>query len=130
MALFPSVPSSKALKLLEEWLRKNDASEESIKEYVRLTKLCIVKKFFQFNGKYYSQKGGLTIGNALSSPLSELFMSDLEIRVVTHFFWMFRCWLRYVDDILCVVKRKFLDDALKLSNLQEESLKFTSELEK
>lgn len=56
-------------------------------------------------------------------------MSSLEIKVTKAFPQIFKTWHRYVDDIFAIVNKKLADDALKLLNLQDNSIKFTAEVE-
>ena len=42
---------------------------------------------------------------------------------------MFKTWHRYVDDIFAIITNRLIQDALKLLNIQDNSLKFTLETE-
>ena len=42
---------------------------------------------------------------------------------------MFKSWHMYVDDIFAVIPNRHIQDALKLLNIQDNSLKFTLETE-
>ena len=57
-------------------------------------------------------------------------MSFFETHITETFPWLFKFWIRYVDDILAIVNEKHVEDALKLLNLQEKSIKFTMDMEK
>lgn len=127
-SLYPSVPVKKALKLLEDWLKKNGLVKKRIDEFVKLTKLCIEQKYLQFNERFYLQVDGLNMGNPLSEMLSNLFMSDLEINVRKKFPG-FRFWRRYVDDIFCVMQKDKVAEGLEVLNNLEPTVKFTHEME-
>ena len=128
-ALFPSIPRERMLNLLEKWLKENELNSETVEEYMKLTRLCVCENYFQFKGKFYRQKEGLAMGSPLSPFLADLFMGDFETHMVTAFPWMFKFWVRYVDDIFAIVHEKHIEDSLKLLNLQDKNIKFTSELE-
>ena len=104
--------------------------EEEIEEYRMLTELCLNETCFEFEGKIYQQKEGLSMGNPLSPFLANLYMSFFETHITETFPWLFKFWVRYVDDILAIVNEKHVEDALKLLNLQEKSIKFTMDMEK
>lgn len=129
VSLFPSVPLPKTLDLLKGWLSKNGCSDAAVKEFLKLTKVAVENSYLQFNNKVYKQKEGLSMGNPLSPFLADLFMSNFETKILRCFFWLFKFWCRYVDDIFCIVDKKNVADALKFLNLQETSVKFTCEVE-
>ena len=129
-SMFPCIPIEKTLGLLKSWLATTDLDEESINEYVKLTELCVQQNYCSFKNKYYKQERGLAMGNPLSPFLADLFMSNLEIQVTKAFPQMFKIWYRYVDDIFAIVNKKRGEDAEKLLNLQDRSIKFTTEWEK
>ena len=128
-SLFPSIPIEKLQTLLKKWLNKIEMESTEAEDYILLTRLCIEQNFFSFNGKYYKQKSGLSMGNPLSPFLANLFMSAFETHMKMAFPWIFKVWHRYVDDIFAIVPNRHLDDALKLLNLQEKTIKFTIEKE-
>ena len=43
--------------------------------------------------------------------------------------YMFKTWQRYVDGIFAVIPYRHIQEALKLLNIQDNSLKFTLETE-
>lgn len=126
--LFPSVPSDEAVNCLRNHLQKSGASPEEIEAYVLAATTCMSQNFFQFRGKFYQQKFGLSMGSKLSPYLANIFMSDFEERLKTHRLFP-RVWLRYVDDVFAVVKEENLNELLTLINSQSESIQFTVEKE-
>ena len=128
-AMFPSIPIGKTVELLRNWLKKWGLEKMKIDEYVKLTELCMRQKFFQFNGKFYLQKDGVTMGGSLSGFLANLFMSDLEIKVCNQHHQIFLYWRRYVDDIFSKIKKDRRIESLEILNAQDDSVKFTIEEE-
>ena len=114
---------------MKNWLTSTGLDEESIKEYIILTELCINQNYCSFKNKFYRQKQGLAMGNPLSPFLANLYMSSIESHITKSFPHIFKTWYRYVDDIFAVVNDKWSEDAEKLLNLQDSSIKFTSEWE-
>lgn len=128
-SLYPSIPLEKTKTLCRKWFEKNNISEKNIEEYMQIITVCTEQRFFQFNNKFYIQKDGLTMGNPLSSILSELFMSDLEMNVKESSS-LFKHWSRKVDDIFAVIDRDKVDECLQLLNSIEDTVNFTVEIEK
>ena len=127
-ALFPSVPVDETLSCLRDRLTKHNDWPEKVEAFIELTKLCVENCFFTFNGIVYSQTSGLAMGSSLSPFLSELFMAALEEAMSKKRFFP-RCWIRYVDDIFCIIKRTHLRIFLKMLNEHHPSIKFTFEEE-
>ena len=129
-SLFTNIPREKTLLYLEQWLINSNMKKEEISEYIILTKLIIGQNYFSFNKKFYKQKIGLAMGNPLSPFLADIYMSYFETHITEAFPLIFKVWYRYVDDIFAIVNRNLIEDALKLLNLQEKTIKFTCEVEK
>ena len=53
----------------------------------------------------------------------------IETQLIKAFPYMFKTWHRYVDNIFAVIPNRHVQDALKLLNIQDNSLRFTLETE-
>jgi hypothetical protein len=84
--------------------------------------------YFQFNGHYYQQTFGTSMGNALSPFLANIFMADLETRLSKLKFFP-KVWIRYVDDIFCVMKKNTIDRMLVIMDRRHNTIKFTHKVE-
>ena len=111
--LFPCVPKN------TKWLQEIGVEEDKIEEYKTLTELCLNETFFEYDGEIYEQNEGLAMGNPLSPFLANLYISFFETHNTDTLPWLFKFWVRYVDDILAIVNEKHVEDALKLLNLQK-----------
>ena len=97
---------------------------------INLIKLCILDSKFEFNGKYYSQKFGMAMGNPLSPVLSNLYMEFFESKILKTFLPKNAIWFRYVDDIICLWPiNENLNTFMEKLNNQVTSIKFTMEME-
>lgn len=131
-ALFPSIPVKEAITLVENWLGEQHTGQqgrERVKQYVKLTKLCMEENYFTFRGDYYKQLKGAPMGNPLSPFISEMFMAKLESELVAKKL-MPRFWRRYVDDIFAITRRQDLESTLKVLNGLHKNIEFTFEIEK
>ncbi|XP_044742292.1 NADH-quinone oxidoreductase subunit F-like [Chrysoperla carnea] len=93
-ALYPSVPIPEAIKALEKWLKNQGLHMDEVTELVKLTRLCMRQNVFTFEGKYYKQTFGTSMGNPLSPFLSNIFMSDLEEQAKQQFSYFPAVWYR------------------------------------
>jgi hypothetical protein len=130
VSLFPSIPLEQAFKCLQDWLVDCKVEERFRNEYILLTKLCMAQSTFRFNGKFYSQINGTTMGNPLSGFLAELFMGHFETVASKEITDFPRVWIRYVDDIFAIVdKQEGVNKLLNDLNGRENTIKFTVEEE-
>jgi hypothetical protein len=86
--------------------------------------MCIQDNFFQFNGHYYQQTFGTSMGNALSPFLANIFMADVETRLSKLKIFP-KEWIRYIDNIFCVMKKNTIDRMLVTMNQRHNTIKFT-----
>ena len=127
-SLYPSVPVEDAFILYSEWIEQQDISDVDAKLLIRLMRIVLDQRWLEYQGKIYSQKEGLFIGNALSPILAEIFMGSIE-KSIEDKSWFPRFWIRYVDDILAVVNRQSEEKILSELNILHANIKFTMEKE-
>jgi hypothetical protein len=68
------------------------------------------------------------MGNALSPFLANLFMAEFETKLSKLKIFP-RIWIRYVDDIFCVMKTNTIERLLVIMNRRHNTIKFTYEIE-
>lgn len=130
-ALFPSIPVKETIGLLEVWLNEQlpgPLGKERVKQYMKLTRLCMEENFFIFREKFYKQTKGAPMGNPLSPFISEVFMAKLE-RDLCFKGQMPRFWKRYVDDIFAIIKKKDRETIMDIINGLHNNIQFTVETE-
>lgn len=87
------------------------------------------ENWFQFNGKFYKQIFGCSMGSAISPFVANLFMSyfEMDLKKSGNFP---RVWYRYVDDVYAIIKKHQLRQFLgKINNTKYPTIKFTYEAE-
>ena len=128
-SLFTKVPVEDLLSFLPDVIDRLELPFDNT-VLINLIKLCILDSKFEFNGKYYSQKFGMAMGNPLSPVLSNLYMEFFESKILKNFLPKNAVWFRYVDDIICLWPvNENLNTFLEKLNNQVASIKFTMELE-
>jgi hypothetical protein len=108
-----SIPTDEALELLKKWLEEQYLNPNVLPQYLELAKLLMKLNFFQFNGKFYEQTEGTAMGDALSPLLANLYMATFEM-VLKRRNLLPKVWVRYVDDIFCVINRRKVSTLLSL----------------
>jgi hypothetical protein len=127
VSLYPSIPINDAFLAFEEHAQRQTVDEKERTLCVELMKLILSQRWIEFNGTIYKQLEGLFIGNALSPLLAEIFMGKLESEM-HQLKWFPRFYIRYVDDVVAVVKDNE-KELLEELNKRHPAIKFTVEYE-
>lgn len=135
VSLFTNVPIDDACKIIGDSLRDDDTLQYRTRmtsdEIVELTKLCLTSTYFKWQGKYYEQQEGQSMGSPLSPVTSNIFMEHFETKALDTYPLKPEAWFRYVDDTFVVWRhgRDELVNFLHHLNSQHESIQFTMEIE-
>jgi hypothetical protein len=79
-------------------------SKETLRE---LLLICTTESHFIFNGCYYDQIDGVSMGSLLGPTFANFFIDNLENQIMTKLKRLgVKVWLRYVDDTFVVLKSK------------------------
>ena len=105
-ALFTSVLVDSAIsivksKLLQDPLLSHRTSM-SIQEIITLLEFCLKNTYLLFQGRYFEQAHGATMGSPISSLVTNLFMEEFESKVISYAPNPPRLCIRYMDDIFVI----------------------------
>jgi hypothetical protein len=128
VGLYPSIPTNIAFQAIETFLNNNTNNDEKI-ILTDLVKLCMDQSYFQFRNKFYKQVKGVPMGCCASPFVADFFMDHFENSIKNEI-WFPSFWVRYVDDVLSIVKKDKLDESLKKLNSIHPDIQFTMEVEK
>ena len=103
------------------------SSPISVPVVIKLLTLCLEDTTFKFRDKFYRMTDGLAMGSPVSPIVANIFMDDLERNALVTMKDRPRLWLRYVDDVLSIVKRNSLEGMLVHLNAQNDTITFTKE---
>ena len=112
----------------ENWCSKCQ-DREDLKE---LLNVATADTHFSFDGKYYRQHNGVAMGSPLAPILADIFMSDLEDKLIEQLGKAGIQWYRrYVDDTFVLIKQDSDPEEIKrILNSHHPNIQFTSEEEK
>src|SRR5215467_9467952 len=133
VSLFPSIPIKDTLEFLREILSEK-GSDEYVTEIMDILETTLQQNYFQFDKKIYILQDGLTMGNPLSSFLSNLYLCKIEQKLLESCEEFQKCifYARYIDDI-CMIFDGSLEEFKKIVdffNNQHPNIKVTFEEEK
>ena len=88
------------------FVNKTDRFHDLTKRQLReLLEVCVQKCIFKFDGEYYEQIDGVSMGNPLGPLFANVFMANLEKNHMEQFEKLrVLVWKRYVDDIFVVLR--------------------------
>ncbi len=134
-SLFTNVPVLEAVNLAMDLITRDNESRntfpaEILRKFFEFATTC---SCFVFNGQFYKQVDGFSMGSPLAPTMSHLFMVKIESIALQR--GLFRPYdlLRYVDDIyLRIPQSEFRksDKSLEEINKIHPSIQFTIEKEK
>jgi hypothetical protein len=98
----------------------------------KLLIICVQQSIFQFNGNYYDQIDGVSMGSPLGPLFANIFMDNFEKKHMKELQkYGVKIWYRYVDDIFSVIENNInTNEILVFLNNQHPNIKFTIEMEK
>ena len=134
-SLFTNVPVTETIEIILNrcFVNKDDKfhglSRRQLKE---LLEVCVQKCIFKFDGEYYEQIDGVSMGNPLGPLFANVFMAELESKNMDRLKSLgVVFWIRYVDDIFAILKSETCaEQVLSHLNIVHSNIKFTTEVEK
>jgi hypothetical protein len=102
VSLFTNVPVDKALQVIRNKLQNDhtltERSSLEVGAIMELLEVCLKTTYFQVDDKFFQQKVGMAMGNALSPVVSNIYMEHFEELALNRPL----LWLQYVDDIFVI----------------------------
>ena len=138
-ALFTSIPVDKAIKIIEEKLRRDPTLQQrcelSVDQLISLLSFCLTTTYFLYDGKFYKQKHGAAMGSSVSPVVANLYMANLymeefEKKALESARNPPYLWMRYVDDTFVVIHEYYIEEFTNHINSIDPNIKFTIEPEK
>lgn len=130
VSLFTKVPIKETLKIIKKRLQDydnlNELTKLSINDLMELIKICLKSTYFKYNSKFYHQTEGTAMGSPISPIVAEIFMQELEKKLVKNNRNIIY-WRRFVDDVFAIIRIRRKSHILSLINSFHESIQFTFE---
>ena len=102
VGLYPHIPHDEDLTAVRKALDNRCDSEILTNDIVDQVELVLKNYNFEFDGKHYLHKRGTAIGTRNAPSSANLFMHDLESKLLAWAPVKPFIWLRYIDDIFMV----------------------------
>ena len=86
-ALFTSVPIGPPINIIKNHLEEDKELQQrtsmTVNNIICLLEFCMKNTYFLFQGRYYEQLEGTTMGSPISSIMANLYMEDFEMKVLS-----------------------------------------------
>ena len=130
-SLFTNVPLRKTIdvlcSLVESVMPDFMMTMQELKD---LLYACTQNVQFLFQGEYYRQVDGISMGSPLGSLLADVYMFHLETTVLKSTIESAIMYIRYVDDIFLIIPKHANASAILIGvNQVDDNIKFTLEEE-
>ena len=107
-SLFTNIPTLETIEIIlkRAFEEVNDyfhgLSRDQLK---KLLIICTQESHFKFNGKYYDQKDGVSMGSPLGPLMANIFIANFENKHMTSLKGLgVNLWFKYVDDVFATTK--------------------------
>ena len=129
VSLYTNIPNNEGIKSVAKSLRKNPPTHTTSRVVLQLLKEVLSKNNFEFNGQHYLQVGGTAMGTKLAPSYANIFMGDVEEKILNNCVLKPFFWVRFIDDIFAIWTEgeESLTDFHNFINTQHHSIKFTME---
>ena len=145
-ALFTSIPVNQALDVINQLIIQHQTNMDfkykvgkawyevadhlDREDVMALLKVVLNNCVFSFQGKFYKQLHGAAMGSPCSPVVANIYTEYFEKRALgpeLPVSFTINTWLRYVDDVLTIVKKGTRDSLLNYLNSIDPNIKFTIE---
>ena len=127
VGLYPHIPHNEGLEAIRKILNTRTNQDIPTDDIVDLAELVLKNNNFEFDGKHFLQKRGTAIGTRMAPAYANMFMHDLESRLLDLAPVKPYLWLRYIDDIFMIwtAGEEQLQEFLQWINQYHNTIKFT-----
>lgn len=134
VSLFTNIPTYLAIRqCMHKWNIISQFTKIPKQKFLQILQFCLRdNNYFIYNGNIYNQTFGMPMGNPLSPTIADIILDNLLDNALDELKTMevhIKCILKYVDDIIAIIKRKDLEQILTTFNQYHDKLKFTVEKE-
>ena len=130
-SLYTNIPNDEGIEVISETLKRERKGEVNPKNesLVDLLEMVLKNNNFQFNNENYLQISGTAMGTRVAPSYANLFMADLETKLLDKSVDKPTVWFRYIDDIFFIWENgeEKLQKWIDFLNQEHQSIKFTAE---
>ena len=131
-SLYTNIPHHEGVEAATNFLHSHteqDPMRPPIQILRELMNIVLKNNIFEFNGEYYLQLQGTAMGTKMAPSYANLFMGQLEPKLIQLNSQAILIWKRFIDDIFIVWTdtEEALDKFIESINKVHHTIKFTHE---
>ncbi len=132
-SMYTNIPHEEGIKAIRNRLYTKNPNPDTIPmppgAMSDLLGVVLTENYFQFADQMYHQNQGTAMGTAVAPSYANLFMADLEEKLLAGYPTQPIMWKRYIDDILVIWpgNQNSLKDFVSYLNNAHSTIKFTFE---
>ena len=128
-SLYTNIPNEEGIRAVAKSMIKHKPPYCHPRAIILLLREVLTKNNFEFNGRDYLQVGGTAMGTKLAPSYANIFMGELERKLISGHSKEPFLWFRFIDDIFALWTHDVdeLNLFLEYMNQFHDSIKFTME---
>ena len=131
-SLYTNIPQDEGITIVCEAYDKYHNNSPPIPSHYlkQILGLILKENSFQFNGENYLQIHGTAMGTKMAVAFANLFMAEIETKMLNESRIKPKVWKRYIDDVFSLwdVNRQDIDLFIEQANTFHPTIKFTAEI--
>ncbi|KAI4476134.1 hypothetical protein M0804_013841 [Polistes exclamans] len=128
ISLFTNIPKELVIKIIEDnWDELSKYITVHKKTLIELIQFCFELSYFRFNGVFYQQLDGSSMGNPASPVLANIVMNYILKKVEGKLPFQVPFLKVYVDDIVTAIPKDRIEVTIKTFNSVNKKIQFTIE---
>ena len=128
-SLYTNIPHDEGMEAYRQALDTRQSPDPPTSYLIRMMEQILTLNNFSFNGNHYLQTQGTAMGTRMAPSYANLFMANLEEKLMASTSTRQKVWWRYIDDIFAIREhgQGSLETFLQQINLFHPTIKFTAE---
>ena len=128
-SLYTNIPHSEGIEACRGALNNRQVLQPPTEDLVQLINMILTKNNFVFQGENYLQVHGTAMGTRMAPSYANIFMGNLERRILDQVDLKPNIWWRYIDDVFTIWPHgeNSLVEFVALINSYHPTIQFTAE---
>ena len=128
-SLYTNIPHNEGIEACRAALNTRQVLQPPTEDLIHLIKLILTKNNFVFEEDHYLQIHGTAMGTRMAPSYANIFMGDLEKRILTQVDKRPDIWWRYIDDVFAIWSygEESLIEFIEQINNVHPKIQFTAE---
>ena len=130
VGLYSNIPHEEGLEALRFYLEQREDKSVSTQSLLDLARIVLENNFFGFGEEIFHQILGTAMGTKFAPKYANMFMGQLEQRLMESLPHKPHTWWRFLDDIFCIWTgtREQLNEMYEMMNDFHPTIKFTMDV--